>query len=68
MLGSSVGMIETVEVAEGVLEEGKADAVMVGREFSRDPGLVMDMARSMGVVVKWPVQLHRAEPKYLPNL
>jgi 2,4-dienoyl-CoA reductase-like NADH-dependent reductase (Old Yellow Enzyme family) len=60
----SVGMLDHSEVANQVLERGKADAVLVGREFSRNPSFVLTVAKELGVKVKWPIQLHRAEPSY----
>ncbi|KAL1959330.1 hypothetical protein VTO42DRAFT_2517 [Malbranchea cinnamomea] len=62
----SVGMIWDGKTAEEVLTTGKADAVLVAREFARNPNLVLDMAKQLGVHVKWPIQLHRSAPNYKP--
>lgn len=64
MLTGAVGLIYNAEIATKVMERGQADAILVAREFSRNPNFVMDVAKQMGVRVKWPTQLHRAEPGY----
>jgi 2,4-dienoyl-CoA reductase-like NADH-dependent reductase (Old Yellow Enzyme family) len=54
----------TVEVVDG--ENGqtaKADLVIVGREFLRDPGFVLRTATELGVAVKLPLQYERAPPR-----
>ncbi|EXJ94375.1 hypothetical protein A1O1_02769 [Capronia coronata CBS 617.96] len=60
----SVGILHQPEVANHVLETGQADVVLIGREFSRNPSYVLTLATELGVKVKWPIQLHRAEPSY----
>lgn len=58
---SAVGMITTGEQAASILAEGHADAVMVGREFLRDPRFALRVARELGVTdVPWPPQYQRA--------
>lgn len=64
MFVASVGMLHKSTVAHETLESGAADVVFVGREFSRNPSFVMALASELGVKVKWPIQLHRAEPSY----
>lgn len=61
MLVSTVGNITTAKLAESLLqgEDGKPplDAVMVGRGFQRNPGLVFAWADELGVQVKAPYQI-----------
>ncbi len=64
MLTGAVGLIYTAELATKVMDSGQADAVLVAREFSRNPSFVLDVAKALGVKVKWPIQLHRSEPSY----
>ncbi|RVX75172.1 hypothetical protein B0A52_00524 [Exophiala mesophila] len=64
LLVSSVGILQQSDVAERVLRDGSADAIFIGREFSRNPSYVLTVANELGVKVKWPIQLHRAEPSY----
>lgn len=66
LLTASVGMIRDGETAKNVVSSGKADAVIIGREFARNPSLVLTMAQQLGVRVKWPIQLHRSGPHYKP--
>lgn len=60
LLVGSVGMIWRAALATEVIEAGKADVVLVAREFLRDPSLVLTWAKELGVVVKYPIQYHRA--------
>jgi 2,4-dienoyl-CoA reductase-like NADH-dependent reductase (Old Yellow Enzyme family) len=64
LLTAGVGMIRDGETAEKVVSSGQADAVLIAREFARNPNLVLDIAYELGVKVKWPIQLHRSEPHY----
>ncbi|MGY6498361.1 MAG: NADH:flavin oxidoreductase/NADH oxidase [Microcella sp.] len=63
---NAVGMITTAEQAEQILREGKADAIMMGREFMRDPHAPLRFARELGVEFGegadiWPPQYVRAK-------
>lgn len=60
LLVGSVGMIWRSDVAEDVLRSGKADVVLVAREFLRDPSLVLTWAKELDVTVRYPIQYHRA--------
>lgn len=42
-----------------ILEDGKADAVFVAREFLRDSSFVMRAAKQLDVEVNWPNQYKR---------
>ncbi|KAJ5578812.1 uncharacterized protein N7459_007776 [Penicillium hispanicum] len=62
---ASVGLIRDGKTAEDVVACGQADAVFVGREFARNPSLVLDMAHELGVRVKWPTQLLWSQPNWV---
>ncbi|MEA9985231.1 NADH:flavin oxidoreductase/NADH oxidase, partial [Subtercola sp. RTI3] len=54
---SAVGLITTSAEAASVLESGRADAVMMAREFLRDPHFVLRAAHELGVTLDyWPAQ------------
>ncbi|MFY0256060.1 NADH:flavin oxidoreductase/NADH oxidase [Chitinophaga sp. 30R24] len=59
----AVGMITTSEQAESVIAEGRADMVLIAREFLRDPYFPLSAAQELGEDVKWPVQYERAKPR-----
>jgi 2,4-dienoyl-CoA reductase-like NADH-dependent reductase (Old Yellow Enzyme family) len=56
----AVGMITDAQHAEEILRLGKADAVMVAREFLRDPYFAYTAARELGGQVDVPRQYGRA--------
>ncbi|MCL4544641.1 MAG: NADH:flavin oxidoreductase/NADH oxidase [Chloroflexi bacterium] len=60
---ATVGLITTAEQAERILEEDKADLIVMAREFLRDPYFPMHAAKTLGVpdAVSWPVQYERAK-------
>ena len=66
---NAVGMIRSSDQAEDVLASGAADAVMVGREFLRDPHFPLRAAHELGEQLDgWPPQYARArwpEPRRL---
>ncbi|KAG6819984.1 hypothetical protein H0H93_006814 [Arthromyces matolae] len=49
LLVGTVGRITDGNVAQGVLDKGQADAVLVGRGFQKNPGLVWSFADDLGV-------------------
>lgn len=58
---SAVGLITTAEQADAVIREGRADAVMLGRELLRDPHFPLRAAGELGVDLDyWPPQYLRA--------
>ena len=57
----AVGMITEPLEAEKVLQEGKADYILLAREFLRDSNWTMRAARELGVHVKWSGQYERAD-------
>ena len=62
----AVGMITEAEQAEAILAEGKADVVLLAREFLRDPYWPLHAARALGVEGTWPKQYERAVPTPQP--
>jgi 2,4-dienoyl-CoA reductase-like NADH-dependent reductase (Old Yellow Enzyme family) len=62
---AAVGMITDAEYANSVISSGQADAVLIGREFLRDPHWALHAAASLGAQIDyWPEQYKRAKPKY----
>ncbi len=66
ILTGAVGMITTPTQAEGIISDGKADAVIMAREFLRDPYWPLRAARELGQPISWPVQYLRAAPDGSP--
>jgi len=56
---STVGMITDAHQANEIIQSGKADVVMMAREFLRNPRWPLLAASELGVDVKWPLQLER---------
>ncbi|WP_266367195.1 NADH:flavin oxidoreductase/NADH oxidase [Tellurirhabdus rosea] len=59
----AVGLITSAEQSEAILAEGKADVVILAREFLRDPYFPLHAAQQLGDEVSWPVQYERAKPR-----
>lgn len=58
---SAVGLITTAEQAAAIVDGGRADAVMLGRELLRDPHFPLRAAHQLGVELDyWPAQYLRA--------
>ena len=62
ILTGAVGMITTPEQADTILREGKADMVLLAREFLRQPYFPLVAGQQLGQAVPWPVQYVRAAP------
>jgi 2,4-dienoyl-CoA reductase-like NADH-dependent reductase (Old Yellow Enzyme family) len=59
---SAVGLITDARQAEDIVSSGKADAVMLAREFLRDPHFPLRAARELGYDLPyWPPQYLRAK-------
>jgi 2,4-dienoyl-CoA reductase-like NADH-dependent reductase (Old Yellow Enzyme family) len=58
----AVGLITEPEQAAQILAAGQADAILIGREFLRDPYWPLRAARTLGVETSWPPQYERARP------
>ena len=60
---AAVGLITEPKQAEGVIANGKADAVLLARELLRDPHWPLRAAYELGANADWPVQYERAQPR-----
>lgn len=60
ILTGAVGMITDPQQAEEVLQTGRADIVLLAREFLRDPYWPLHAAKALGVTPLPPVQYARA--------
>jgi 2,4-dienoyl-CoA reductase-like NADH-dependent reductase (Old Yellow Enzyme family) len=56
----AVGLITSARQANEIIAEGKADIVLLAREFLRDPYFPLHAARELGVEIKAPLQYGRA--------
>jgi 2,4-dienoyl-CoA reductase-like NADH-dependent reductase (Old Yellow Enzyme family) len=63
ILTGAVGMITDSAQAEQIIRTGQADAVIMAREFLRDPYWPLRAARELEQPIAWPVQYLRAAPK-----
>jgi 2,4-dienoyl-CoA reductase-like NADH-dependent reductase (Old Yellow Enzyme family) len=63
IMTGAVGMITSPEQAEHVIRTGQADAVIMAREFLRNPYWPLHAARELDQPIAWPVQYLRAGPK-----
>jgi 2,4-dienoyl-CoA reductase-like NADH-dependent reductase (Old Yellow Enzyme family) len=57
----AVGLITEPAQAEQIVSTGLADAIVIGREFLRDPYWPLHAARTLGVDTPWPSQYERAK-------
>jgi 2,4-dienoyl-CoA reductase-like NADH-dependent reductase (Old Yellow Enzyme family) len=62
-LTSTVGLITDPHQAQEIISTGKADAVMLAREFLRNPRWPLHAAHVLGQEIKWAKQLERAKLK-----
>ena len=58
---SAVGLITEPAQAESIIADGKADAVMLGREMLRNPRWPLHAAHVLGAEVQWPLQIVRGK-------
>ena len=63
ILTGAVGLITTAALAEEILANGRADMILMGREFLRDPYFAMHAASELGAEHAWPNQYLRAKKK-----
>ena len=63
IMTGAVGMITSPVQAEHIVRTGQADAVIMAREFLRDPYWPLRAARELDRTITWPVQYLRAAPK-----
>jgi len=60
VMTGAVGLITDAEQAEEILQAGRADIVLLAREFLRDPYFPMHAAQTLGVAPSVPKQYERA--------
>jgi 2,4-dienoyl-CoA reductase-like NADH-dependent reductase (Old Yellow Enzyme family) len=60
ILSAAVGMITSPHQADHIIRSGQADAVMLAREFLRQPYWPLRAAKILGQKINWPVQYERA--------
>src|SRR5947207_6266457 len=63
IMTGAVGMITSSVQAEHIIGTEQADAVIIAREFLRDPYWPLRAARELDQPIAWPVQYLRAAPK-----
>ena len=63
VLTGAVGLITEAAQADEIIRSGRADLVLLAREFLRDPYWALHAARILGIDLKPPVQYSRAFPK-----
>lgn len=63
----TVGGQNIPKLSEQVLQDQKADVVLVGREFISNPSYVYTAARELGVVARWPNQYSWWQPFTVTN-
>ena len=61
VLTGTVGFIISATQAEAILQEGKADLVILGRELLRNPYFPLIAARELGAEIEWPAQYLRSK-------
>jgi len=61
ILSGAVGMITNAVQAEEILQQGKADLIIMARELLRDPYFALHAAGELGAEIKWPEQYMRAK-------
>jgi 2,4-dienoyl-CoA reductase-like NADH-dependent reductase (Old Yellow Enzyme family) len=57
----AVGLINEAKQAEGIIQNGDADVVLMARQFLRDPYVPLHAAKELGVEAEWPLQYQRAK-------
>ncbi|KZV73691.1 FMN-linked oxidoreductase [Peniophora sp. CONT] len=65
LVTGTVGMILEPKQANEVIEQGRADVVLLAREFLRNPNFVLTAAMELGVAVKPANQYERAWTRVL---
>lgn len=57
MVVGTVGTITDGHIAQGVIDKGQADVVLVGRQFLKNPGAVWAFADDLKVEIKAAKQI-----------
>ena len=60
ILTGAVGMITEPEQADRIIREGRADMILLARQFLRDPYFPLHAAKALGIEIAPPVQYKRA--------
>jgi 2,4-dienoyl-CoA reductase-like NADH-dependent reductase (Old Yellow Enzyme family) len=63
---AAVGMITEPLQANGIIENGEADMVLLAREMLRDPYFAVHAAAALSETTSWPEQYLRAAPHHSP--
>jgi len=63
IMTGAVGLITTPQEANNIIEQNKADVILLAREFLRDPYFPLRAAAELGMDISWPVQYERAKKK-----
>ena len=63
VLTCAVGVITEPLQAEAIIDLQQADAVMLGREFLRDPHWVLRAAKELNTDIEWPNQYKQGKQK-----
>jgi 2,4-dienoyl-CoA reductase-like NADH-dependent reductase (Old Yellow Enzyme family) len=63
VMTGAVGMITGAKQADDIIREGKADVVLLAREYLRQPYWPIQAARELGYEIAWPAQYLRAAPE-----
>ena len=63
ILTAAVGLITDAHQAETILQAEQADAIIMAREFLRNPYFPLHAAYQLGTDIEWPVQYERAKPR-----
>lgn len=61
ILTGAVGFITTATQSESILQDEKADLVLLAKELLRNPYFALNAAGELGEDVEWPVQYLRAK-------
>ncbi len=64
---AAVGMITDPTQANGIIEKGEADLVLLAREMLRDPYWPLHAAAALSEEAAWPKQYLRAAPAHSPS-
>ncbi len=57
---STVGLITNPQEAEKIIADQRADMVLIGRQFLRDPYFALNAAKQLGAEIVWPNPYLRA--------
>ena len=66
ILTGAIGMITSMNQADTILREGRADVILMAREFLREPYWPLHAAHVEGFQASWPAQYLRAAPQGTP--